>query len=68
MIHEPAIPRLEALRSAIQAARDTDHGQSSRFIDGLNVGLQLALDHIERELRWTRNIEAAVANAARKAA
>jgi hypothetical protein len=61
MNFEPAVPRLEALRKTIQAARNTPHAHNSRFLDGLNAGLQLALNQIEQELRWTKELEAAIA-------
>jgi hypothetical protein len=58
-----AIKRLETVRKVIQAGRDTKHAYPSQFTEGMQVGLDLALEHIEREIRWAKDLDAALAEA-----
>jgi soluble cytochrome b562 len=62
----PAIDRLEALKRSLQAARDTKHNipESIRelhepHIQGLNAGLQIAINAIDRELGFALTGQAA---------
>jgi hypothetical protein len=56
-----AIWRLESLRKSLQAARDTKHNTDSGFVRGLNAGLQLAIEHVEHEIHWAKELETALA-------
>lgn len=58
-----AVKRLETVRKIIQAGHDTDHSYPSPYTDGMKFGLRLALEHIEREIRWTKDLDAALAEA-----
>jgi hypothetical protein len=56
-----ASERLEALQKVVQAARNAVHQHESLYINGLNDGLEIALNAIERELQYSRQYELAVA-------
>jgi hypothetical protein len=49
------------LRNCIQAARNTQHTHTDKFIEGMVAGLDIALRAVENELQFARDIEAAQA-------
>lgn len=63
-----AIKRLETVRKVLQAGRDTKHTFPSQFTEGMQAGLDLALEHIEREIRWAKQLHAALEQVAGSAA
>jgi len=58
------IKRLSALKHSLEGARDTKHPIPMPLIDGMNIGLQIAIDAIDRELETIAAGQAAAALAA----
>jgi hypothetical protein len=58
-----AIKRLETLRRILQAGRDATNTMQSDHARGMQVGLDLALEHIDCEIRWAKQLDAALAEA-----
>ena len=53
--------RLEALKREIEAARNATHSYEGEFTEGMATGLRIALNAIDNQLQFARDIEAAQA-------
>ena len=51
--------RLEALKREIEAARNATHNYQGDFTEGMATGLRIALNAIDHQLQFARDIEAA---------
>jgi hypothetical protein len=56
-----AAGRLEALKREIEAACNVTHRYQGDFTEGMATGLRIALNAIDHQLQFARDIEAAQA-------